>query len=419
MAIDLSDYHPLNKLLKEEVMGLYEHNELPKFYYRFSKDGKRFKRIFDFSDKAWDKKTIHKELSKKIKSVNQDPNFEREQAVKKESTYKKTDTLNQAIEKYFGIKGYVVGQKENGNLIFNTTWNETKYRHYNKYIKSELGKIKIVDIKTSMISSVILNQSKLGLKPRTIKTTIELLNPIFEAYRDDEIIDKVPSKTKTIQDDKNIKRDDTKKITDDPEETTIVFAKAIQSLYANNPFYLSLYLFAMLQRRKSEILKLRWENIDFEKNTYSYPKTKNGESQTFYLPLFLKNELLKFREYDGWVYKSPLDPNNRLINLEKQTVKVRQKVEEIYLEMFKNEGIENEYELKVKLGKKPKFSLHYFRNIGSSLLQKKGLENYISGAMGHASMQTKNLYATIDYKEHSEKFSNVLEEQILKLESPK
>lgn len=419
MAIDLSDYHPLNKLLKEEVMGLYEHNELPKFYYRFSKDGKRFKRIFDFSDKAWDKKTIHKELSKKIKSVNQDPNFEREQAVKKESTYKKTDTLNQAIEKYFGIKGYVVGQKENGNLIFNTTWNETKYRHYNKYIKSELGKIKIVDIKTSMISSVILNQSKLGLKPRTIKTTIELLNPIFEAYRDDEIIDKVPSKTKTIQDDKNIKRDDTKKITDDPEETTIVFAKAIQSLYANNPFYLSLYLFAMLQRRKSEILKLRWEDIDFEKNTYSYPKTKNGESQTFYLPLFLKNELLKFREYDGWVYKSPLDPNNRLINLEKQTVKVRQKVEEIYLEMFKNEGIENEYELKVKLGKKPKFSLHYFRNIGSSLLQKKGLENYISGAMGHASMQTKNLYATIDYKEHSEKFSNVLEEQILKLESPK
>ena len=419
MAIDLSDYHAINKLLKEEIMGLYEHNELPKFYYRFSKDGKRYKRVFDFSDKAWDKKTIHKELSKKIKSVNQDPNFEREQAVKKESTYKKTDTLNQAIEKYFGIKGYVVGQKENGNLIFNTTWNETKYRHYNKYIKSELGKIKIVDIKTSMISSVILNQSKLGLKPRTIKTTIELLNPIFEAYRDDEIIDKVPSKTKTIQDDKNIKRDDTKKITDDPEETTIVFAKAIQSLYANNPFYLSLYLFAMLQRRKSEILKLRWEDIDFEKNTYSYPKTKNGESQTFYLPLFLKNELLKFREYDGWVYKSPLDPNNRLINLEKQTVKVRQKVEEIYLEMFKNEGIENEYELKVKLGKKPKFSLHYFRNIGSSLLQKKGLENYISGAMGHASMQTKNLYATIDYKEHSEKFSNVLEEQILKLESPK
>lgn len=419
MAIDLSDYHPLNKLLKEEVMGLYEHNELPKFYYRFSKDGKRFKRIFDFSDKAWDKKTIHKELSKKIKSVNQDPNFEREQAVKKESTYKKTDTLNQAIEKYYSIKGYITGYKSDGNPIFNSTWNETKYRHYKKYIKSELGKIKIVDIKTSMISSVILNQSKLGLKPRTIKTTIELLNPIFEAYRDDEIIDKVPSKTKTIQDDKNIKRDDTKKITDDPEETTIVFAKAIQSLYANNPFYLSLYLFAMLQRRKSEILKLRWEDIDFEKNTYSYPKTKNGESQTFYLPLFLKNELLKFREYDGWVYKSPLDPNNRLINLEKQTVKVRQKVEEIYLEMFKNEGIENEYELKVKLGKKPKFSLHYFRNIGSSLLQKKGLENYISGAMGHASMQTKNLYATIDYKEHSEKFSNVLEEQILKLESPK
>lgn len=415
MAINLNEYHPLNILLKEDIKGLYEHNELAKFFYRYTKNGKRYKRVFDYSEqKGWDKKQIHKDLSNQIKNVNENPDFGRTPQAKKESAFKTSDTLNNAIDKYF--KNHIIGSKKNGNHLFDTTWNETKHRHYIKYIANELGKVKIVEIKPSMIRDVIANQKSLGLKPRTIKTTTELLSPIFDIYVDDEIIDKNPTKATSITNDKNIKREKTKKEAKNPMETAMVFAYAIKQLYVDNPYYLSLYLFAMLQRRKNEILQLRWENIDFKNNIYTCIDVKNGETQDFYLPHYVKNELLKFKEVNGWVYASPTNTGKGILNIEKQTTKIKKMVEEIYIKQLRDSGIIDAAEIKLKLKEKPPFSLHYFRNIGSSLMQKMGMENYISGAMGHASMQTKDLYVTVDYLSHSEKFSNVLESEVLRYE---
>ena len=210
-------------------------------------------------------------------------------------------------------------------------------------------------------------------------------------------------------DNKNIKRQKTKKIVNTPIETLQVFFTAIQELYKNEPFYKSLYLFGIAQRRKSEILKLRWEDIDFNSNTYLCRDTKNGENQTFYLPPSIKNELLQFREIKGWVYGSPLDNSKHITNIEKQTTKVKEKVEAIYKKMIIENGVTNEEHIKLELAKKPKFTLHYFRNIGSSVLQQQGMESIISGALGHNNMNTKNLYTTIDYITSSKKYNEVIE----------
>jgi len=107
--------------------------------------------------------------------------------------------------------------------------------------------------------------------------------------------------------------------------------------------------------------------------------------------------------------------DERKVRISKQTNKIKNKVNEIYTKMINDSGITDEDDFKIAFERKPKFTLHYFRNIGSSLLQQKGMEAFISGAMGHANMNTKNLYTTIDYTTSSKQFINVIESDILNI----
>ncbi|MFY4743844.1 tyrosine-type recombinase/integrase [Aliarcobacter butzleri] len=415
MAIDINDYpNKISKIGNTNVYGLYAHKELNKFYFRFKVNGLAYKRIIDYSTKAWDKKTINKQLLKDIENYKNNPNFNKGiQPQKKEPKYKNTYTLNKVIENHFKSK---IVSKENEPIKYNTSWTETKKRHYDNYIKKQIGSYTLENITPSMINECIELQISQGLKPRTVRTTLEILRPIFDEALDDKAIQSNPCNAKTVIDNKNIKRQKTKKIVNTPIETLQVFFTAIEELYKNEPFYKSLYLFGIAQRRKSEILKLRWEDIDFNSNTYLCRDTKNGETQTFYLPPSIKNELLQFREIKGWVYSSPLDNNKHISNIEKQTTKVKEKVEDIYKRMIIENGITNNEHIKLELEKKPKFTLHYFRNIGSSVLQQQGMESIISGALGHNNMNTKNLYTTIDYITSSKKYNEVIEANLILIE---
>lgn len=415
MAIDINDYpNKIKQIGNIKVTGLYQHKELNKFYFRFKVDGLSYKRVIDYSDKAWDKKTINKQLLKDIENYKNNPNFNREiKPLRIEPKYKSTYTLNKVMENYFKSK---IVSNESEPIKYNTSWTETKKRHYDKYIKKQLGNYTLENITPSMINNCIELQSLQGLKPRTIKTTLEILRPIFDEALDDKAIQSNPCNAKTVIDNKNIKRQKTKKIVNTPIETLQVFFTAIQELYKDEPFYKSLYLFGIAQRRKSEILKLRWEDIDFNSNTYLCRDTKNGETQTFFLPQSIKNELLQFREIKGWVYCSPLDNSKHITNIEKQTTKIKEKVEDIYKRIIIESGITNNDHINLELEKKPKFTLHYFRNIGSSVLQQQGMESIISGALGHNNMTTKNLYTTIDYITSSKKYNEVIEANLILIE---
>ena len=75
MAIDTNEYpNKISKIGNTNVYGLYAHKELNKFYFRFKIDGFTYKRIIDYSDKAWDKKTINKQLLKDIENYKNNPN---------------------------------------------------------------------------------------------------------------------------------------------------------------------------------------------------------------------------------------------------------------------------------------------------------------------------------------------------------
>jgi len=113
----------------------------------------------------------------------------------------------------------------------------------------------------------------------------------------------------------------------------------ITDYYKDEPFYKALFLFGFTGRRKSEILNLKWENIDLNGDYYWIEDTKNGEKQRYPLPAMVKVALLGIKDdHSGLVFKSPIT-GKAIVNIDRQMRQIR-----------KHTGIDN-------------LTLHYMRNI--------------------------------------------------------
>lgn len=327
-------------------VGLKANTNYKKFFYRFKINGKTYYETFDYSDKSWDKRTrisqaIMASIEFKQKKIN--PVTELDEDIK----------LDDFIKLHF----------EN---LTDSTWKTTKLKHYTNYLQNHLGQKKVINIKQMDIKKCIKEQELIGLAPRTVKTTLELLNPVFKEAIVNRLIDFNPC-TGIV-----IKLPKTKKVVNHAGEELIKIYNTINEIFKDEPFYLSLYLFAIQGRRKSEILKLKWENIDFKNNTYLIEDTKNNEHQMFILPPFIKSELLKFEESLGWVYKSPTNITQHIGNIEKQTNKIKKRL--------------------------PNFTLHRLRNVIVSAMAEQGVSaTLMSGALGHNNTNTLSKYLSLNY----------------------
>ncbi len=140
----------------------------------------------------------------------------------------------------------------------------------------------------------------------------------------------------------------------------------------------------MQGRRKSEILKLKWENIDFNNNKFLILDTKNGEHQMFALPFNIKDELLKFKNDYGYVYESSIK-DTHIANVEKQTNKIKKII--------------------------PSFTLHYMRNVVVSAMAEQGISaTLMSSALGHNNTNTLSKYLTMSYMEGSKEANNLIKQ---------
>ncbi|WP_323668709.1 tyrosine-type recombinase/integrase [Aliarcobacter butzleri] len=303
-------------------IGLKSNKTFDKFYFNFKVNNKLYSKIFDYTNKKeWDKKT---RISK----------------AKTEAIAYKQNKINPKTELDENIK-FDTFISMHFEKLPNTSWSTTKIKHYNNYLKNHLGNKKVMDIKQMHIKECIREQEEKNLAPRTIKTTIELLNPVFKEAIANRLIDYNPCIGITI------KLPKTKKIVLNASEQLSEIHKTIHEVFKNNPFYLSFYLFALQGRRKSEILNLKWQNIDFNNDIYLLEDTKNGEHQLFSLPKTIKDELLKFKDVKGWIYTSSINSNERISNIEKQTAKLKKIL--------------------------PNFTLHFMRNILVSAMAEQGI----------------------------------------------
>lgn len=359
MAINVKDYP--NKV----KTNLWANDKHTVFFYNFKHESNRYRGLIDLSDKAaWGKR-------------------DRVSYAEAELTKIKLERREGILNRKTSLDDFLTKEYEH---LEDTDWNKRLKSHYDRYVSPLIGKKPVRDVMETHIKEAITHQRGLGLSPRTTKQTIEVLAPVFKAAISNRV------RLDNPLDGISIKLPKTKKIVTNASEELARIYQAITVEFKDDPFYQSLYLFALQGRRKGEILSLKWADIDLDKDYYVIRDTKNGEEQKIFLPLEIKELLLQFKIDTEYVYISRVT-GTRLINIRKTTDK-----------------------LKKKLG--DGFTLHYLRNVIVSAMAEQGLEAiHLSGALGHKSAKTIDKYLTLNYLRGSQLASDVISDLVKKKKS--
>jgi len=361
MAVD-------RKIFTEDVdVGLKANKEFTKFYLNCKIDGKTKQKIFDYSNKNWDKAT------RRSKAKREALDF-KESVKNNDNLVDENIKLDDFAEQYFQTMG-------ESSSYSKDKWKAEVQSFYKRFIQAEIGSKKIIDIRQQHIKNIILNVKKLGLSARTQKITLETLNPIFKSAIANRIIVYNPC------DGIKVKRPNTRKKVQNASQLLRDVFIAIKTTFEDDIFFQAFFMFALQGRRKSEILTLKWRNIDFNNKLYTLENTKNGEEQTFMLPDTLEYLLLNMKSNkQNYVFESPTNYKMHIKNIDSQVAKLK------------------------KALNNPKFGIHYLRNIVVSAMAEQGVNStFLSGALGHSDLNTVKKYLSIPYTKGSEIANQTIE----------
>ncbi len=144
--------------------------------------------------------------------------------------------------------------------------------------------------------------------------------------------------------------------------------------------YLLTLIAVMTGARRSELLGLRWEIIDFKNRTALLADTKNGKSRLLSLPAPVITELMRFRQPEGLLFPSKRNPNRP------------NAFRDSWEKAIERAGIE------VGEGK-DKFVFHSLRHSAASFLVKNGATLFeTSQILGHSSTATTERYAHLSHQ---------------------
>lgn len=344
--------------------GIKATKDYKRFFFTLTYNGKKKRKVLDFTRKGWNKKDCIKEARKAY--------IDFEDEVMDDGGLFTADTkLNTIKEAYFEHEAR--GSEQ---------YNETRKRNYELYIEPSLGNLAVSkislnmmnQIKTAMLKRGQTRQTKNGCKAKTInEVLVNTLLPILRYAEANGAIDRVPVF-------KKLKSDTTKKRVTNATETLAKLYNAIMTRYADDPYYRSMFLLALYGRRWGEITKLHTDNIDLDAGTYTIPDedSKIDEWLTFALPEPLKYALIDLAPDDGLVFRKIGQADDAKIwTPKKQVAKLKDDV-----------GLD-------------KLTMHYFRHIVSTALLEMGETSAVAAAtLGHkTTATTEKYYATL----HSEK----------------
>ena len=366
MAIKTDDYIPVKN---ESNLKIHKKN-IKKFLFDFRYEGQRYRKSYTIKATDWNKGTCIANAKKSLQDYKNDI----------EAGYTSSSSIN--LNKLFDLYCETLDTSKK--------WTTIKIQNYNRYIKEPLGHKQIDKIREMDAKKILTDMIKNKLSPRTQKLILEILKPLFAFATTNKYLKESPIKNLTV------KIPSQKKIV---TEATALFNKVYQgitSYYKDEPFYQALFLFGFTGRRKSEILKLKWENIDFTNNYYWIEDTKNDDKQKYPLPPYIKEQILLIKDDKaGLVFKSPIT-GGVISNIDRQMKQLKGHTE-----------IEN-------------LSLHYMRNILVSMLAEQQTEAIVlSGILGHKDVNTINKYLSINHyksgQEGLKKIDDVLEAEIVEV----
>jgi integrase len=352
MAIDKNDYpHKIEN-------NLWSDSNYIVFFYNFMFERKRYRGLIDLSSKS--------ALVKKDRIAYAKVELSSMKSNKKDSVQNENILLDAFMIEYFKHQP-------------DTNYVKIRKSHYDRYVSPICGKKKVIDIRQLHIRESIKFQEEKGLSPRTVKQTLEVLAPAFKNAIANRLLSFNPL------DGIKIKLPKTKKMVSHAGEELVKIHKAIYKEFASDPFYLALFLFALQGRRRGEILTLKWEDVNIDKNYYILRNTKNNEEQKIFLPESTKVNLMLMPRVSEWVFTSRIT-GGHLVDIRKVTNRLKTRLKD-----------EN-------------FGIHYLRNVIVSAMAEQGFDSiHLSGALGHNDPNTIKKYLTMNYLKSSEMASGVIE----------
>jgi len=323
MAIDRKDYP-----LKVET-GLWTDKKYSIFLYRFTYEKKEYSGLIDLTSKVgWSKKDKIFSARADLMKIKND---------KKDAVLSDKVTLDEFMKSFFELRP-------------DTNNTKTRKSHYERYVSPICGMKKVIDIRQLHIKQSIKSQEDLGLAPRTIKQTLEALSPAFKSAIANRLISYNPL------DGIVIKLPKTKKIVSEAGMELNKIHKAIYAEFKEDPFYLTLFLFALQGRRKGEILTLRWEDVSIDNSYYILRNTKNNEEQKIFLPDVIKENLKEIPKVSEWVFTSR-KTGSHIVDIRKAVNKLKKRLND------------------------DNFGIHYLRNVIVSAMAEQSLVRWLVGLL--------------------------------------
>lgn len=187
-----------------------------------------------------------------------------------EKTFKAKDisrTLNQVFDEWIEYRKSAISKKH---------YQVTKYC-YDAEIRMVIGDLKVNSITTKKIQHIINAILDDGKAPRTAKTIKDILSPLFEFGIKNNYCECNPAKDAEIP-----KFDNQRYFTIENEN-----AKKLYDIIVNYPIPVirGIFVFLLHGRRKNEVLKLRWENINFAQKIYFLQDSQNKSRKNLVFPL--------------------------------------------------------------------------------------------------------------------------------------
>ncbi len=374
MAIDKKAF------TKTKHSNIKIHKDGIKFWFDFTINKVRYSRL-------WNSNRNHTKADKLRSAVKQLEVF-RSEVEHQESI--EADT-NATVNDYWDIlvKDKGIKKDKNGKIIKDKDgkpvrkWSKAQMDknkgYYNSYIKDTLGSKRIKDVKPAMFTQ--LNRTISHLATRTQKMAYELLIPIFKLAIESEIIDRSPIKSDHVP--KRNQLEEKKVVTKAKAKYKAVY-EAINKVFKDNPHHRAIFLFGFYGRRKTEVLKLQWQDIDFDNDLYTIraSTSKINIDLSFKLPEDVKEILLEFAETEG--------------------------------NIFEIKSIVHQYhQIRKEPGVPPEFTFHWMRNLSVSALSAMGAEaTHLSSMLGHQDAGTLKKYLSLQ-REASTKITNALSQKLL------
>ena len=362
MAIKKSDFILISENLY--IQKDYSKDKPTKFLFDFTYLKKRYRKVITIDNLLWDKRIRINEAKKKLQEFKEE--------IRQDKRPDDKITLNQLFELYLS-QATTPSQR----------WKYDQQGFYNLHIAPHIGERKANEIKPLEINRIITDMKKKGYSKAYQARIKRILNPVFKFAKINNILNSNP--IEHIQIKIPLKR----KIIINPSEKVTRLYTAITTLYKDNPYYQAIFFFGLFGRRKNEVLQLKWEDVDLINGYYWIRKTKAQVAQRFNLPPIILEQLIKIPdEKKGYIFKSPVNPNEPIKEIKRQIKKVREFSE-----------IED-------------FHFHKMRSILVSALYEKGIPTPIlSKLLGHLSQDTLKHYISEDTYQSS-KMAN---EEIIKL----